>query len=531
MEDKDLQLFYSGLDYAFEGTGKEPAPLIPDGWGRFVFTSVLIDLSFYHILFELIKDCMLDILESVVNLLEEMDVYKDTDRLRLLPGQLYESLSSLSYTHVCFLLEKIDCTDGDYEELVIASIKKNKSKFVEILKGYNSIVIHPKIRGIRFLQSQEKLFKMSKNIAFGYQLHSRDVSFDELLDFMNLSSLPIIKSLDEFSRLIAIRRKELTELIGNLKEKKNNNDVWSGFDDGSEYDNVLCSIKYFTFFSRYCRLLAGGKLNAKTKMAFEFLFTLPAVRGLYDEGLECWKKNSWGEKMSELESRLQDNTTDEGKKSINDSETPTLQNEEPVSKESISTIGDATWHLPIDFFADSYLDTCDENTYFPGFLEHIINLVGLDENILNVVRVQLNKLFEDFINWLAREGYIENTSITKSSFAHTLTGRKVDGKTIKVTWKRAHKGSGKQNDWGDNISYMVNEFYFYKVRDKNYKTIRKFDRIRELFVIEEGNELFSVGSSYAKYVDKDFRAKVDRFVKGVDRLAKELGISPEKDLL
>lgn len=217
--------------------------------------------------------------------------------------------------------------------------------------------------------------------------------------------------------------------------------------------------------------------------------------------------------------------------SLGDTELPTPQIEKPVSQKSIPTIETNTWHLPIDFFTESYIDTCGVNEYFPMFLEHKIKLGRVDKEKLHIVKLQLNLFFEDFINWLAEEGYIDNDSVTKSSFAHALTGRKVDGETKTVTWKRAHKGSSIQNNWTNNISYMIRELYPHTISDENGNVIGRYAHLKKVFSFEEGNRKSSVGSSYPKYADDNFKDKVDGLVKDVDQLAKEFGISPEKDLL
>ena len=48
----------------------------------------MIDLSFFYILFDLVKRCKSDILEKTSGIIEKMNVYKDVDFQRLTPEEI-----------------------------------------------------------------------------------------------------------------------------------------------------------------------------------------------------------------------------------------------------------------------------------------------------------------------------------------------------------------------------------------------------------------------------------------------------------
>lgn len=330
MEDKNLQLFYAGLDHALEGGWTETAPIIPEGWGKSVFTSIMIDLSFFYILFDLVKRCKSDILEKTSGIIEKMNVYKDVDFQRLTPEEIYKALSAINSNAARVLLSKIECTDGIYNELANSLSMRKQARFIDALFDCNTTSITQITQCIRFLQRQGQLFEYSKKKAFGNNSDDTGVQcIEDLKADYSLQS----KELNNYQMQMIFFFNEVQENISNIFKEIEKRNV---FDETSfrEDNDSLCSYKYFTFLFRYRLLEDSGVLNIRTKTAFEFLFRLPAVKELYDEGLECWKSNSWKEKLAEFESRLLEiMTMGEGEKANDETEPSTPQIEKPATED------------------------------------------------------------------------------------------------------------------------------------------------------------------------------------------------------
>jgi hypothetical protein len=209
---------------------------------------------------------------------------------------------------------------------------------------------------------------------------------------------------------------------------------------------------------------------------------------------------------------------------------PTPQIEEPASQESISTINDTTWHLPIDFFDKSYLDDCDTDDYIPCFLEDQIKIDAVVNDKLNELKERLNVVFQDFIETLAGKGCIDNDYITKASFAHALTGRKVDMKIKKVKWK--YSQSTKDKGWLNNIYFIASKLYPRYIYDKNHNKLRKIDQIKKVFDLDHDSltlekyqkinpEKFS--PSYGYNADDFVKNAVEKFLNSVEIIKISIG--------
>ena len=192
-----------------------------------------------------------------------------------------------------------------------------------------------------------------------------------------------------------------------------------------------------------------------------------------------------------------------------------------ASQESIFT-----WRLPENFFDNNYIVDCDINEYFPGFLKNELELCRIKDSKMAEVKISLNNAFERFVNELARTGYIKNNHVEKSSFAHALTGRKVDVETKRVTWKRVSDDNSRPKDWLNDMCYLVRELYPTYLYDKSGKRMRnKFMHILKVFEIDPSGD-YKLSSSYAKNADGDFIKKVEDFLKVV-RMVKD-SVFPEK---
>lgn len=322
MEDnKYLQQFYYVLECPWEE--QNPLTQIPNGWGKSVFSNITIDLSFNHILWQLIKGCNMDILERTIRVVEEMRAYSDIESRRLTPNEIYQALSSIKYYTALDLLSKIECTDGIYGELCDALAMKDSAKFVIALKDCNTKAMKSVANFILYLNKKEKLFELLKNRTDGAlaidsngNAEDNEIQFSQLMDTLSLQQEELKYTTQRFRTNASFGFKRASE--GLIKNKDGDLD---NIDADIELDDWLC-YSYFSYFFRFCKLRDSGVLRTRIRMSFEYLFRLPAVRGLYDEGMECWENNSWEEKLSEFESRLQDTTSDECKKGINEIEPP-----------------------------------------------------------------------------------------------------------------------------------------------------------------------------------------------------------------
>lgn len=411
----------------------------------------------------------------------------DIDRIpRLTSDQTYETLSYLGEDNASFLLSKIVCKDGVYTELIESLKQKNEQRFVAAISECDSSNINPTLKIVSII-----------------------LDFLEMIE--DAYDKGVENDLDE-SQFDSYLRYKVENWLKKLASLFDNEDSKKSFLAGADYAKTASDFGFFycLIYSSYYGMKSRGVLDLEALGVLEYVLRQPPYSDDYLWCQSCFKYGTIEEGLEKCASRYPFMVK--------------LLNDKFGLNISCSTRG---WQLPDDFFTESYIDTCSVNDYFPMFMEHKIKLSRAGKEKLSKVKKPYRLLFEGFINWLAIEGYIDNTSITKSSFAHALTGRKVDGETIQVTWKRAHNGAPKQNNWTNNISYMIRELYPYRITDEKCNTIRKYDHLLKVFLFEAGNTKVSVGSSRAKYVDGVFKDKVDEFVLDVDLLAKAYGIFPK----
>lgn len=206
---------------------------------------------------------------------------------------------------------------------------------------------------------------------------------------------------------------------------------------------------------------------------------------------------------------------------------------EEVSGDSGKT---TQWHLPVEFFDKSYVVECDQDEYIPCFLGDKIKFAALTDTESKMIKVDLNLAFEEFINTLAKKGCIDDDDITKASFAHALTGRKVDVKTITVKWKRSQ--SSKDFGWLNNIFYIGRELYPKYIFDNKQNQIRKYDQIVKVFDLEfesipsekqlNYKAAIKTGSSYADSADEFIKNAVDVFLKYVEIIKMAIELPTKK---
>lgn len=522
MEDND-KLFWEGLSDILEEPWKTPpviqdtipplALTIEDGntdgdkQDTFGFYFLRLELPFYFVVAYFVQNNKHFF--SYFTDGDGLDVFSPIHKAsRLTTHDIYEVFSWLSTDCALVLLEHIDCQFSVYTELKESLEANEKERFIEIIDNLDLENIIPTLSFVRFLINE---------IGF---IRDKAISKD------NNTGEDDLDSEDKKSRILYNCDRILTDELGHPAK-------------GSEKQAMLSMAKhslnlrvlpeaffnylYSSLFYGYCWADEDGFLTESDKKVFDYIFRQPAFEEQYNQNMVWWENEIIEEKVEEFALKIKENSR---------SEVVEGGEGNPIEANPVNYIfSTSRWHLPDDFFTESYIDTCDVKEYFPMFMEHIIKLGRVEKEKLPDVKKHFKDYFESFINWLARTGYIDNTSIIKSSFAHALTGRKVDGETVTVTWKRADKKSSIQNNWTNNISYMIRELYPHTICDKNGNVIGRYAHLKIVFSFEEGNEKSSVGSSYPKYADDDFKNKVDEFVKDVDLLARAFGISPKQGLL
>ena len=440
MEDnKYLQRFFYGLDHAWERLIEKPLPELPSGWGKSVFTDITVDLSFYHLIWQFIRNCKLDVLERTVEVMEEMNACVDVESRRLLPNEIYQVLSGLSHETAVYLLSMIECSDGVYGELSDALLMKDSAKFVNAIKDCNTIGMKSVINFILYLQNKERLFELKKNQANETLAINPSNTIDENITVLErvFGAMSLAdEELKHISQKITLRNSFESKRFSDIIIKNEGGEL-ENVDSDIEFDDWYCSYRYFSHFFWFCKLRDSGVLRIRNRMSFEYLFRLPAVRGLYDEGMRCWENNSWEEKMSEFESRLQDNSTDEGKESINDTEQSTpqieeLDKEEPQPEQLSAADYEQTFFPTHNSFEQE--TTMKDVPLYPdskyGFIpedyfnQKIDNAHPDDHyELVDEIIDEGEEMFVGFVNYIAKHQYIENDNKTKALFAYRLSGR------------------------------------------------------------------------------------------------------------
>lgn len=522
MLDYNLQLFYCGLNEALSGGWNESFP-IPDG-GKGVFTSTTIDHSFHYVLLHSLKNCRLDTFKRLILHLEKNGLYSNNDDFRrLTSGEIYKVLSGLSLNNASELLNRIGCTDGVYSELIKALDKKDKKRFVDALYECNTSNISSSLACIFFLQSEGRRFEEEKKKAFGGSSAEFQKSIiQSMLDVLKTSEKSIndvirelrneiedslssvINSLHNLStpqekNLPKLHEEEILTKLDEIERSFNTSMKDNNNSDGISDDDRLCSLKYYTFFFQYCRLKDDGVLDHSATRAFEYLFRLPSVKEKYDVGMRCWNNGCWMEKLLEFESRLQDATSDVGKKAINEIEPPeptSTPAPEPDQEDKTDSIGHLFPRSKYEFVPENYFDP---ECVSKGYIEEHYELVD---------RVKKHGLlaFVNFINYIANEGFIENDDETKALLAYRLTGRMrpEKQKLDKIIWFK-EKGEPKE-------LYYVIKYFSPRSRTKFSKQMKEYFE----------NDYFGVDcySRTAEDVSDGFKDKLENFFPGLTNTSK-----------
>ena len=453
--------------------------------------------------------------------------------------ELLPSLGLLGDECLMCLLSKLDCSDPVFNGLRDSIINHDLDAFEKVMKEWGgsfsqvtpicrllylevsinnfverTIKESDRINKITDLNQQSQEFKAYVRKVFdNYDVLFKKVFNDEFCNGLNET---MEKTFDEYTQKLTIDTRNFDDLMFDM--------ATGGFVSGVLSANPNAKLIviekapkdffYKILLNIYDILVAKRKnsISQPAKRVIEEILFVPEYETIWkqyeDSGIDLIEDEifSW----AEVE--------------------PTPQIGEPVSQESISTISDTTWHLPIDFFDKSYLDDCDINEYIPCFLEDQLKIAAVVNDKLTDLKERLNVVFQDFIETLAGEGCIDNDYLTKASFAHALTGRKVDVEIKKVKWK--YSQSTKDKGWLNNIYFIASKLYPRYIYDKNHNKLKKIDQIKKVFDLDHDSltlekyqkinpEKFS--PSYGVNADDFVKNAVEKFLNSVEIIKISIG--------
>lgn len=174
------------------------------------------------------------------------------------------------------------------------------------------------------------------------------------------------------------------------------------------------------------------------------------------------------------------------------------------------------WPLPDDFFEPAYIDdACQQNEYFPGFLNHLIQFEGhneqLDDSNAKLRKeglVKLSKKFSKFINKLALNNFIPNDDANKLALAHALTGRRVKSSVKRVKWSKP-KTLAAPNGHINSICFLIRWLYPKSISNLT----SKYKHVSNVFDgLEETKLAPNAGVNVKKSPIKD---SVEKFLRGL----------------
>ena len=442
---------------------------------------------------------------------EEFSIlFKGTSRLT--SHQIYEAFYGMSPNNASFLLDRIDCPISVYTKLKDALESREELKFAEAIDECDISNILPALKFVLFVKNQIK------------QLDGLGSQNNEAVDS------------DFETEKLKMRYKaenEMTEKFDVSPSSKFNQENKTFVDELLRLmnnPNELLESFYPPLFCQYCQMKAGGGLNDSDVNAFEYIFHQPAFEKQYNENLKMWKDGTLKAlftKRQKLDGYSEGTDGREVNSVIDIDENEKLQT--PQIVESAAQLP-YKWELPVDFFDKSYLDDCDTDEYIPCFLEEQITIDTVVNEKLPELKLRLNVAFQEFIETLAVNGCIDNDYITKASFAHALTGRKVDVRVKKVKWK--YSQSTKDKGWLDNICHIASELFPRYIKDKNHKQLKKFDQIKKVFDLDYDSltpELFQdirpdkFSSSYGYNADDFVKNAVKKFLNSVEFIKISIG--------
>ncbi len=200
---------------------------------------------------------------------------------------------------------------------------------------------------------------------------------------------------------------------------------------------------------------------------------------------------------------------------INDPDAPSIleilskelsetDNETPQKINSIEIL-ETYSGLPQEITSDKASETDDENNNEGFFLDkNYFNQQPVpDQNayfckLKEYVKAGEGTKFMEFINWLAKEGYIENTPETKATFAFRLTGICPPENLIeKIEWKKGV----------NEMAYIIRYFY---------PQTTKWSKIKIFFTSSLQN-FDQQTSSYADNVDPTFEKNILEFYPNIKK--------------
>lgn len=422
------------------------------------------------------------------------------DNRRISPMELFGCLRSLSDENRRLLLGQLkDVPDRVINKLSKSAEEDNFDEFSNVIdetEVNTSQITTICMEILSLIDFQSTLEQFYNDLIQAFQIDKEEESFRQIEKVFNLffSNLQAITNDNSFVNLCV-------EKTNNTIEELTTNEEPSDYFRNNTISTYHSCIKY------YIECDQEEIANRMEMQILEDIVFNPKYK-------EFWKDYVDVEDAEEIE---------------NAQSSP--QKEEPLSLENDRSICEySTWRLPNEFFDKSYIDDCDINEYIPFFLEDQIKIAAVVNDKLTELKKRLNVVFQDFIETLAGKGCIDNDYLTKASFAHALTGRKVDVEIKKVKWK--YSQSAKDKGWLNNICFIASKLYPRYIYDKNHNQLKKFDHIKKVFDLDYGSltpELYQkinpekIGSSYGDNADDFVKNAVEKFLNSVEFIKISIG--------
>ena len=414
------------------------------------------------------------ILETYSTKADFVAMFEGSSRLTF--NEIYEAFNGMGPTNASFLLDRIDCPVSVYTRLKESLERKEEAKFAEAIDECDISNILPALKYILFIKQQVK------------KLDSPDPQGKEgtNMDFETAKQ-----------KLLYELETDMTEKHGISPNSPLKQDIMGYYDElfSLMYNpNELLESFYPPLFCQYCQMKKGGGLNDSDVKAFEYIFHQPAFEEQYERCLQLWETGEL-EGMFSKQSEEDSLNEDGGKEAV---DSVAANKKEQQSTQQIEELDKEEGHL----YPDSKYEFVPENYFEPG----CISKGYIEEHYELVDRVKKHGLqaFVDFINFIAKEGFIENEDEIKALLAYRLTGRMRPEKLEKIIWFK-EKSEPKE------LYYVIKYF--------SPRSGKKFSKqMKEYFE----NDYFGVEnySRTAEDVSDDFKDKLEGFFPGLTNTSK-----------
>lgn len=367
----------------------------------------------------------------------------ENNKVSLTVSEIYDILKSYPQEHGLKLLQQLPVSSLAYELLVDSFINDNKKLFISTIYKYNCNI----------------------NKLRNFCLNCNPLSYRFLKKCKETPARKeqVTEFLSEFSRLqytLHIGRDYLTEHIIKMAIINLEQDYFSFFDI-KLFRRELHFLLIFYFIHR-------KEFDPMEQRIVEEIIEQPQYIYFYNRAYRCYKKYYRHEEEH-------------------------LQIENKISGIEAQNINDNYEELRLP---DNYFEL-DRNAN---------DCVSIDD-IRDIVKEQGVRKFESFVNYVAKEGYIDNKDIRiKENFAYRLTGRlRPEYLMEQIEWKA-------DKDLNSNCLYYIVK-HFYSGNGRSGKSTSnmpsgRYRRMENFFICHKG---VSNPSSHGQKANSDFIQKMSEF--------------------